>query len=192
MTFTLTTTYATGTCDAEQIVVSDTLPGILALQYAVASFGEVSISGNTVTVTIPAMFPGDVVTITVVARATTPGTAPNNAILTVQTNDDNRANNRASVTVTVVDGSPTPTASPTAADMTSPTPPGAPSITPVGTVTPTPTPAPPINLPETGEQVPPVQLPETGAAAPVSPAVVWVIGFAGMLLALGLLLRRHV
>ncbi len=91
---------------ATGVVVDDTLPAFLSPTGATSTRGEVSVSGQSVRVTIGDLNPGEVVTITVTATVVAPATPPNNrnlAIVTSTSPDANPDNNQASVPVDTID-----------------------------------------------------------------------------------------
>ncbi|NTU83409.1 MAG: DUF11 domain-containing protein [Chloroflexales bacterium] len=89
-----------GGSTATDVVVEDTLPSIMTIVSASASRGEVSVSGQTVRVTIGELAPGETVTVTVRARLTAAPVPPNNrnlATVSSSSPDGDPNNNQASV-----------------------------------------------------------------------------------------------
>lgn len=96
---------------ATGVVVEDTLPAFLAIVSATADRGEITVSGNTVRVSIGELAPGETIAIRVVARVTQAPRPPNNqnlAIVSSDIPDANLDNNQASVAL----GSPLPVSLP--------------------------------------------------------------------------------
>ncbi|MCS6881122.1 MAG: DUF11 domain-containing protein [Oscillochloridaceae bacterium] len=96
---------------ATGVVVEDTLPSFLTILSATADRGEVSVSGNTVRVSIGELAPGESITVRIVARVTQAPRPPNNRNLaSVSSNspDANPNNNQASAAL----GSPPPASLP--------------------------------------------------------------------------------
>ncbi len=131
---------------AENVVVTDALPGYFDLLGVSATRGDVSVSGLLIRVSLGTVEPGEVVVITVRARvnATAPTEMVNGVTLTTDSDSDIPTDNNSSVVVVRLDevifppdqqtatalaltpspgvGSPTPTASPTGgSDGTRPT-----------------------------------------------------------------------
>jgi uncharacterized repeat protein (TIGR01451 family)/LPXTG-motif cell wall-anchored protein len=91
---------------ATGVVVDDTLPAFLRPTGATSTRGEVSLSGQSVRVTIGDLSPGETVTISVQATVVAPATPPNNrnlAIVTSTSPDANPDNNQASVPLDTID-----------------------------------------------------------------------------------------
>jgi uncharacterized repeat protein (TIGR01451 family)/LPXTG-motif cell wall-anchored protein len=104
-----------GNATAENVVVEDTLPSFLSLEGVSATRGDVSVSGNTVRVTIGDLAPGEVVTITITAKVIASAAPPNNSnIATVSSTSatDDPSNNSSSASLLVEQ--PSPTAAPPA------------------------------------------------------------------------------
>ncbi len=89
---------------ATDVVVEDPVPSFLALEGVSATRGEVTVDGATIRVAIGDLPPGDVVTISVVARVVAAVEAPNNrniAFLTTSSTTDNPLNNNSEVELIV-------------------------------------------------------------------------------------------
>ncbi|HWQ12245.1 MAG TPA: DUF11 domain-containing protein, partial [Roseiflexaceae bacterium] len=89
-----------GNDDAKDVVVTDEVPGPFAVLGAEAGRGDVSVSGNTVVVTLGSMAPDEVVVIRIRARVT--AAAPdvsNTATLVTSSRADDATNNVSGVTL---------------------------------------------------------------------------------------------
>jgi uncharacterized repeat protein (TIGR01451 family) len=87
---------------AEQVVVTDKLPPFLSLEAVTSSWGDVTMEGNTATVTIGKLLPEDQVTIHIHARIVSYAIPPYNVDTVVLSSDDNdqdQENNRVSFVV---------------------------------------------------------------------------------------------
>ena len=92
ITFTLTVTN-NGTASALNVSVLDPLPNPLIFVSASASQGTFNASGNTVTFAVGTVNPGQLVTLTIVARISPQATPPNN-LINVATLHDQHGNQR--------------------------------------------------------------------------------------------------
>lgn len=90
-----------GSAPANDVVVTDNAPAGLEVISATASSGTVNVSGNTVTVSIGTLNPGDTVTVTVRARVTAAGANLTNNASVSSSNDSDPSNNNASVSLSV-------------------------------------------------------------------------------------------
>ncbi len=193
--FVITVAHSDGDREANNVVIEDTLPGFLSLVDATTSWGQLDTSGNSVIVRIATLFPGDTVTVRITARVTSLAQPPDNrntATVSSDAEEDDLSNNRATVSIpfpeellqtTTVQptgtGTILPTTTITATATISPL--LTATVSPTGTPLATPTIA-PVALPNTGEA-------NNDPAVPILPAA---LGFAGIALGSGLLLRlRH-
>lgn len=65
--FTITVTYADGERPAENVLIFEEIPTFLDIGHAATSWGQLSIQNNQISVFIPQLYPGDVVTVYVLA-----------------------------------------------------------------------------------------------------------------------------
>jgi uncharacterized repeat protein (TIGR01451 family) len=107
VTYTLTATNNSTDTSATGVVVSDILPSGLSFLSAFSQQGNISIAGNTVTVSLGSMTPGQTVTMSVTAKATAEGAQLNQALISANEYDPNSSNNTYDVTTTVVNTAPT-------------------------------------------------------------------------------------
>lgn len=104
-----------GNIAAENVVVTDSLPDELTIVDMSTSRGEASMRGQTISVTIGLMEPGEEVTIRVRARVkadTPPSTISNGVVVTTTSPGDDPSNNTASVPLTVIGTAVLPAALP--------------------------------------------------------------------------------
>ncbi len=136
--------------DAEDVVVTDTLADYFELISATSSRGEVSVSGQTITVALGSMPSGDEVLISVRVRVaeSAPDQLSNSVSLRTSSSSNDLEDDTASTTVrrstSRIEAPVTPTAVPSA-------PAGTPTATAPGVSLPTATPARPRRLPPTGD-----------------------------------------
>lgn len=150
---------------ATDVVVRDPVPAFLTIYNATTTRGLISVSGNTVTIEIGTVAPGEIITIVIRTRVNQHVTPPDNlntATLSSSSPDANLNNNVSTVGVTtraMPTATPTPgnpsSPSPSAPPQTTPTNPSAPAVTtspvpPVTVATPRPTATVPVQLPPTG------------------------------------------
>lgn len=113
----------TGSAAAIDVVVTDALPGFLTLYNATTTRGLISVAGNTVTIQIGTVEPGELITITVLTRVNRQVAPPDNlntATLSTSSAGDDPANNASSAAlITTLAPTATPSAAPTAAMPTS-------------------------------------------------------------------------
>ena len=135
--FTLTVTNR-GNVDATNVVVTDPMPAFLqVLSVSSSPRGTVSVSGNTVTVDLGSVAPGEVITITITTRIIASAAPPDNrniASLTTTSTTDDPSNNTGTSEVVFGGGSPaTPTNTPVPPKGSPiPAPPVPPSLPPTG------------------------------------------------------------
>ena len=95
-----------GSRAAENVVVHDTLPSYLDILDVSASRGDVSVSGNDVTVGIGRVEPGEIVTIRIRTRISGRAPAPtvgyNTAVITTTSPGDDPSNNRSTAVFVIV------------------------------------------------------------------------------------------
>lgn len=165
--FTLTVSNR-GSATATDVVVVDPLPDFLTLYNATTTRGLISVAGNTVTIEIGNVEPGEIITITILTRVNRQVAPPDNrntATLSTSSASDDPSNNSSSVSLVT-----------TAAPTVTPTAPVPPTTVPPTSVPPTsvpPTAAPPTTVPPTSAPptvvaptaVSPATLPPTGASA---------------------------
>ena len=104
-----------GNIPAENVVVTDSLPDELTIVDMSTSRGEASMSGQTISVAIGLMEPGEEVTIRISARVkadTPPSTISNGVVVTTTSPGDDPSNNTASVPLTVIGTAVLPAALP--------------------------------------------------------------------------------
>ncbi|MBN1846592.1 MAG: choice-of-anchor L domain-containing protein [Sedimentisphaerales bacterium] len=101
VTFTLTAANNSTDTTATGVVVSDILPAGMSFLSANASQGTISIAGNTVSVSVGNMTPGQTVSISVTAKATAEGDLVNQALISSNEYDPVSSNNTDSLTVAV-------------------------------------------------------------------------------------------
>ncbi|GAB4198097.1 MAG: hypothetical protein OHK0022_16990 [Roseiflexaceae bacterium] len=163
--------------DAEDVVVTDNLADYFQLIDVSSTRGQVSVSGQSITVVLGSMPKGDEVLIRVRVRVAegAPEQLSNTVSLRTSSSTNNPDDDTASATVRRVSsriespGTPTATAAPSAV-------PGSPTVTPVGAA---------------GGAVPPARprrLPSTGDAG--GSTVALLLGLALMTIAASVLLRR--
>ncbi|GAB4201558.1 MAG: hypothetical protein OHK0022_23720 [Roseiflexaceae bacterium] len=173
---------------AENVVVTDALPGYFDLLGVTATRGNVSVNGLLIRVTLGTLEPGEVVVITVRARVnqTAPTEMVNGVTLTTDSDSDIPTDNNSSVVVVRLDDLIFPPEQQTATALALTPSPGAGSPTPTaspgsggGSTAPTarPTPVRPPRMPNTGG--------EDGSAP-----VLFLLGLAVIALSGSLLLRR--
>ncbi|WP_129631948.1 DUF11 domain-containing protein [Candidatus Oscillochloris fontis] len=110
VTYSLTVTNS-GNGVASDVMVEDTVPPFLALEGVSATRGEVTVNGATIRVVIGDLAPGDVVTISVIARVVAAAEAPDNrniAFLTTTSATDNPLNNNSEVSLIITQPVPPP------------------------------------------------------------------------------------
>ncbi|MEM8531904.1 MAG: DUF11 domain-containing protein [Chloroflexota bacterium] len=104
-----------GNIAAENVVVTDSLPDELTIVDMSTSRGEASMRGQTISVTIGLMEPGEEVTIRIRARVkadTPPSTISNGVVVTTTSPGDDPSNNTASVPLTIIGTAVLPAALP--------------------------------------------------------------------------------
>ena len=126
---------------AENVVVSDPLPGGTNFVSCSASQGTCAVQGNSVVANLGTINPPGFASLTIVVSVSAPGdsTITNTAVVSSTTPDTNTSNNTASVTTSVSPIPPTPTFGPPGTATNTPT-------TTPATPTPTPTPTPSADL----------------------------------------------
>jgi uncharacterized repeat protein (TIGR01451 family) len=140
-----------GAIPATDVVVTDPLPAFVAVLDVSATRGDVTIAGNTITVVLGSVGPGEIVTITIRTRIVAVVAAPDNrniAGLTTTSNGDIISNNQDSVPVNIISsgaGSPSATPLPGGAATPTPGPAGGPGSPPASSIG-----APPPSMPSTG------------------------------------------
>lgn len=105
----------TGHGQADNVLISDSLPPGLTLVEATTSWGTLTTNGNSVRVSIPVLYAGDQVTVWIVAQvdAGVQGSLVNRAEVTSTTEESNLTNNAASATLIILQPTVTPTRVPT-------------------------------------------------------------------------------
>jgi uncharacterized repeat protein (TIGR01451 family) len=86
---------------AQSVQLTDTLPGGVTYQGALASAGSCSRSGNVVTCNLGRIRSGDTVTVYIAVRPTQPGTISNTATVSSSTSDPVTGNNTDTEVTTV-------------------------------------------------------------------------------------------
>ncbi len=175
-TFRLTVTN-TGNTEAESVIVEDLLPAWMTPITATASVGTVVISGRLVGVWIGSVYPGQVITIDIVAQiiaSADPDDNRNIVTLTTTSSTDDPSNNTSFVIIDIPGDGGQPT--PTATGVTD-------TPTPTLAVTATSTPVPPTPMPQI--------LPITNDTAEQSTRSLIVLLLGLGLVSLSLAMRYH-
>jgi uncharacterized repeat protein (TIGR01451 family) len=158
----------TGDETAENVVVTDSMPGFLDILDVVSSKGSVTVSGRDVRVNVGTVAHGEVVIINIQARvneSATLGEGSNRANLVASNRSDNPSNNTSTVLIRIRQSDPTPTP-----EL------GTPTETPLPempTETPVPAPSPTVVPPQ------PARMPQTSGA---DQGVIWFLTTLGLLL----------
>ena len=194
-----------GTSAAQNVVVTDPLPAFAALINATTTRGIISVTGNTVIITIGEVAPGDVITIRIRVRVASSATAPaniNTASLTTTSSTNVISNDTSTVSVqipqpsTVVPATATPRQPTAVPPPSTAVPPSSTAVPPSSTaVPPTATPRQPTATPRRATATPqppsgggPIGLPDTGS--PTASILAWAV-FALALGLAGITLRRR-
>jgi uncharacterized repeat protein (TIGR01451 family) len=174
----------TGSAAATDVVVTDPIPGFLTIYNATTTRGLISVSGNTVTIEIGAVEPGELITIVILTRVNQQVAPPDNrntATLSTTSAGDDPSNNASSAAL-ITSAAPTATPTPSSVPTAPPAEPGAgsPTATPVPPAATSAPSAPPASPVPTAAS-PAVVLPPTGADASVAQLLIVSL----LLLALG-------
>lgn len=177
---------------ATDVVVRDPVPGFLTIYNATTTRGLISVSGNTVTIEIGTVEPGEIITIVIRTRVNQQVAPPDNlntATLSSSSPDANLDNNRSTVGLTT---GAAPTATPIAGDPASPMPsvppPATPTATPIAGDSVPPSPSVPAATPRPTATAP-VQLPPTGANSAIWSWLLVLLALSAVLV--GAVMRRR-
>ena len=116
LSYTLTATN-NGTAPAEAVVVTDAMPAPLEIISVVSSQGSASASGQSITVQVGTLAPGQQAVITIMVRvraAVQPGDISNLAMVFTSTPGDPPGDNTTTTTITILPPEPAPTVAPPA------------------------------------------------------------------------------
>lgn len=121
----------TGSAAATDVVVTDPIPGFLTVYNATTTRGLISVSGNTVTIEIGTVEPGEIITIVIRTRVNQQVAPPDNrntATLSTTSSGDDPSNNASSASL-ITSAAPTATPTPSSVPTAPPAEPGAPTAT---------------------------------------------------------------